>query len=35
MDFLKITYDILEQTLSIDDSDIGHEYTEIQFNIFF
>ena len=34
MDFLKITYDILEQTLSIDDSDIGHEYTEIQFNIF-
>ena len=34
MDFLKITYDILEQTLSIDDSDIGHEYTEIQFNVF-
>jgi hypothetical protein len=34
MDFLKITYDILEQTLSLDDSDIGHEYTEIQFNVF-
>jgi hypothetical protein len=34
MDFLKITYDILEQTLKLDDSDIGHEYTEIQFNVF-
>ena len=34
MDILKITYDILERTLSIDDSNIGHEYTEIQFNVF-
>ena len=34
MDSLKIIYDILEQTLTLDDSEIGHEYTEIQFNVF-
>lgn len=34
MDTLKITYDISERTLRIDDTHIGHEYTEIQFEVF-